>query len=208
MDLWTARQGGCLEGSWQTRAAFAAQPLIARCTGVHVCIAVLETEKVGAFGWPNGHIFVTRGLVDRLNNAELAAAIAHELGHLLDSGRLRMIGKDSESSKTVDSSDSDRHDPDREVRADAAGLQLLRADNIPPQSMLSMLRKVETCGALTPSGRLAVDRRLQLLSTSLGASALTDVVDGRPRVAAHEGECMTHGNREIFNTGSKPPFAP
>lgn len=174
MDCWAAEQGGLLEGRCQNRVTIAARPLIDRCTGVDVSVGVLETERVGAFGWPNGHLFVTRGLVDRLNDAELSAAIAHEMGHLLDGGKLRMIGKDSDSSDRADVLGSDRMksegcDVDREVRADAAGVRLLRADGIPPLAMLSMLKKVEMCSVLTPPGRLAIERRLQLLSGRGGA---------------------------------------
>ena len=53
-----------------------------------------------------------------------------------------------------------------EVRADAAGLQLLRCGSIPPHAMFSMLRKVEMYSALMPPGKLALDRRLQLLSAT------------------------------------------
>src|SRR5262249_17752321 len=38
--------------------------------------------------WPDGRIEVSRALVDRLDEEELAAALAHELGHLLEGGHL------------------------------------------------------------------------------------------------------------------------
>ncbi len=167
MDRWAIQQGGRVEGCWQARATAAVRPLMKHCTGVSVCVQVLETERVGAFGWPNGHVFVTRGLVDRLDDPELAAAVAHELGHLLDVGKLKVIGKNSDRSDEANRPESDRHDPDREERADAAGLRLLRADGIPPHAMLSMLKKVKECSVLTPSDRLAFERRLRLLSVHI-----------------------------------------
>jgi len=45
-------------------------------------------KGLGAWAWPDGRIEVSRALVDRLDEEELAAALAHELGHLLDGGHL------------------------------------------------------------------------------------------------------------------------
>jgi len=158
MVIWTGQEGGLTEGSDQTRATLVAKPLVDRCTGVSICIQVLQTEHIGAFSWPNGHIFVTRGLVDRLDDAELASAIAHEMGHLLNSGKLRMI--QSDPGKTARELVADP-----EVRADDAGLRLLRSDGIPPQAFFSMLRKVEVSAALTPAGKQAIEYRLQHISS-------------------------------------------
>jgi Zn-dependent protease with chaperone function len=44
--------------------------------------------EVGAWAWADGHIRVSRALVDLLDDNELAAALSHELGHLLDRGDL------------------------------------------------------------------------------------------------------------------------
>jgi predicted Zn-dependent protease len=44
---------------------------------------VLDSEEVNAFAVPGGHIFVTRGLLAYLNSeAELAAVLGHEVGHI------------------------------------------------------------------------------------------------------------------------------
>ena len=44
---------------------------------------VLDTEEVNAFAVPGGHIFVARGLLAYLNSeAELAAVLGHEVGHV------------------------------------------------------------------------------------------------------------------------------
>ena len=45
---------------------------------------VLETNNVNAFAAPAGYIFVTKGLLQRLNDeSELAGILAHEIGHVL-----------------------------------------------------------------------------------------------------------------------------
>src|SRR4029450_10489466 len=41
---------------------------------------VTSRADVGAWAWPDGRIEVAKGLVDRLDDHELAAALAHELG--------------------------------------------------------------------------------------------------------------------------------
>ena len=49
---------------------------------------IADGSNAGAFAWPDGRIRVTRGLIDLLNDEELAAAVAHEIGHLLADGYL------------------------------------------------------------------------------------------------------------------------
>lgn len=44
---------------------------------------VLDSEEVNAFAVPGGYIYVTRGLLSYLNSeAEMAAVIGHEIGHI------------------------------------------------------------------------------------------------------------------------------
>lgn len=55
---------------------------------------VLEAPQLNAFATPGGHIFVTRGLVARMNNeAELAGVLAHEIAHVLKKHHLKAIQK-------------------------------------------------------------------------------------------------------------------
>ena len=49
---------------------------------------VSPRKGLGARAWPDGRIEVSRALIDRLDDEELAAVLAHELGHLLDGGHL------------------------------------------------------------------------------------------------------------------------
>lgn len=55
---------------------------------------VLEAPQLNAFATPGGHIFVTRGLVERMRNeAELAGVLAHEIGHVLKKHHLQAMQK-------------------------------------------------------------------------------------------------------------------
>jgi hypothetical protein len=163
VDLWAVRQGGVTTaGTCQTRADSSASPLIACCTGRRIRVEVLETDTVGAFSWPSGRVFVTRGLLDHLNDAAVTAAIAHELGHLLSDGHLQIIGEELRACP----------DPDREVRADAAGMELLAAAGLSEQPMVTMLKKVEPCIASSEDRRLAFEQRILLASRHIASEKL------------------------------------
>ncbi len=54
----------------------------------------LDSDVVNAFALPGGKVFVTRGLVQKLNNeAELAGVLGHEVGHVTAQHANRRISK-------------------------------------------------------------------------------------------------------------------
>lgn len=56
--------------------------------------AVLADDSVNAFAAPGGYVFVTRGLIDRMQTeAELAGVLAHEIIHVERQHHLRAIKK-------------------------------------------------------------------------------------------------------------------
>jgi Zn-dependent protease with chaperone function len=156
VNHWIADQGGVLPGSRESKAQAAAAPLVACCQGRKICVQVLDTDAVGAFSWPSGRVFITRGLMDHLDDQELRAVIAHELGHLLTDGHLQ----------TVACLKGCCVNPDAEVRADAAGVVLLKTQGISADAMARMLAKVERYGSLPASCRSAMERRIALLSAA------------------------------------------
>jgi predicted Zn-dependent protease len=55
---------------------------------------VLEAPQLNAFATPGGHIFITRGLLERMRNeAELAGVLAHEIAHVLKKHHLQAMQK-------------------------------------------------------------------------------------------------------------------
>lgn len=64
---------------------------------------VLDTYSVNAFATPGGYVFVTKGLVMRLNNeAELAGVLAHEIAHVVQKHHLKAIQKNAMTGIGVD----------------------------------------------------------------------------------------------------------
>jgi predicted Zn-dependent protease len=82
---------------------------------------------VNAFATPGGHIFVTRGLVERMRNeAELAGVLAHEIAHVLKKHHLKAIQKNAQLELANTALSLRRRDEDADKRAKllAAGSEL------------------------------------------------------------------------------------
>jgi Zn-dependent protease with chaperone function len=94
---------------------------------------VSPRDGLGAWAWPDGRIVVSQALVDRLDDDELAAALAHEIGHLLDGGHLATVPLALRG---------DTRDGDLELRADRTGCELLASRGRPLEAMSRMLAKV------------------------------------------------------------------
>jgi hypothetical protein len=94
---------------------------------------VSPRTTVGAWAWPDGRVRVSRALVDLLDDDELAAALAHELGHLLDRGDLPPL-----PAALLGGAEGD----DPELRADQIGCRLLAARGLAPGAMMRMFTKV------------------------------------------------------------------
>ena len=104
---------------------------------------VTSRNEVGAWAWPDGRIEVSRKLVDQLDADELAAALAHELGHLIDRGHLHAVPNALAGEPG-----------DLERRADRIGCTVLRNAGVPVDAMPRMLGKVAVA-TRDPDGALA-----------------------------------------------------
>jgi hypothetical protein len=103
-------------------------------------------ERFGAWAWPDGRIAVSPALVDRLDDEALAAALAHELGHLLDGGHLHA------GPQALDGGAGDV-----ERRADRIACGLLARHGVPGAALGRMLAVV-AAARRDPGGELAVRR--------------------------------------------------
>jgi len=154
---WIARQGGLQDDGQQARAESVLNRLVAGHPQIDVKVRVLASQGVCAYAWPDRTIFVTAGLMARADDDVLAAAIAHELGHLLSDGQVNAIASLNGCGEGADA----------ERRADAFGLGLLELQQLPPRSMSTMLGLVRDANVLTPTCRRAMTRRIEILDTSL-----------------------------------------
>ena len=158
---WIDQHGGVIRDSRQSRAQTALDSL-GRCPAARqLVIRVLDEDTVAAWSWPDGSIFVTRRLVDALGDDELAAAIAHECGHLLADGHMQAPNSLRGYPKGLDV----------ESRADAIGSNLLELNGLPRDAMIRMLAKVRSSSGLSGGVQRDLSRRIALLS---GAHADAD----------------------------------
>lgn len=152
-EPWSQQRGGVVEpvraGAEDARIAGAMSVLANAHTGSPVSIRMLDDEAVEAFIWPDGSLFVTRGLLAAMNREELTAALAHELGHLAlrGDGRARVSGEEAEQ------------------LADRWGAALLERSGLPRGAMTDMLRKLQAHAH--PEFRRTIDARIHLLQTPI-----------------------------------------
>jgi len=124
---------------------------------------IVETDAVNAFALPGGHIYLTRGLIEKTDGgAEFAGILAHEIGHVAARHGVRRLQRElrteslvnllyttifggeprilRESSLrmagTVWSMSHSRRD---EREADRLAVEYLNASGIDPQGMVSLL---------------------------------------------------------------------
>lgn len=154
----------------QSLARFSSRP--ETFGGFHFLL--LDSDELNAFAAPGGLILVTRGLVDCCRSEdELAAVLAHEIGHVQNRDGLRAIKTGrlntalttlaTESAKNLggqqladvtsafDDSISEitgtlvnsGYSRRQEFQADAAAVEILRAAGYPPIALRSMLANME-----------------------------------------------------------------
>ncbi len=127
-----------------------------------ISIHVLACRSVTAYSWPNGEIYVTLGLLNAMGDEELAAAIAHEIGHLLDGGHLSQVW----------SLGGTELPGDLESRADLIGCRLLASKGISTHAMARMLEKLR-CGRCSSKHCCEkIARRIEELRSAIGADNL------------------------------------
>jgi predicted Zn-dependent protease len=80
--------------------------------------------------------------------------MAHELGHLLNDGHLQGVASLRGCCRS----------PDEEVRADARGVEVLRASGLDPAAMTAMLTKVRNLVPDAPVCRREIGHRIELLA--------------------------------------------
>ena len=156
------------------------EPLLARLAPAppRPALGVLEAPELNALALPGRAILVTRGLLDEVDDDELAFVLAHELAHLDHRDNLRglgrglvlaaalsLLGLDSGASPAdlaglVSRVSLTRYSRGRELAADAAAVRRLLARGAPGSDATAALRLLErpclrqVVGRLGPQGVL------------------------------------------------------
>jgi Peptidase family M48 len=158
-QTWVRQQGGIVGGERQERAERALRRLPTEAVQRPLTIAVLDNGVAAAFSWRTGQIFVTRGLIDLVNDDELAAAMAHELGHLLAQGQTHRPTSLNGCATAAD----------EELQADLLAIDLLRAADVPSDAMASLLCKVARSPGLLPTCQQGLHQRIAYLTSHISS---------------------------------------
>jgi predicted Zn-dependent protease len=172
--------------------------------------AVIDDPGFNAFAAPGGFIFVTKGLVDRVDEAELAGILAHEIIHVTGKHHLQalrskaraglatqLIGSQLRNNlagavsqqmlnlgRNLYSSGLDQGD---EFEADRQGVALAARAGFDPYGLPSVLQGLRTATpdnalfTLTLSTHPPAQQRLDLLEQAMGNRL--DALSGKPAVS-------------------------
>lgn len=147
--------------------------------------AILDTPEINAFACPGGIILITRGMLESVKSEEeLAAVLAHEIGHIIHRDGIAAISSSrwSEALLVIGSSAAKEFGPkdtaklvslfegsiddvvktlvvngygrDQELAADAAALKYLAAAGYDPKGLTGYLKRLEQAGQGSKGGIL------------------------------------------------------
>ncbi len=129
-------------------------------------VILLDSPVYNALALPNGQLFVTRGMLALANDrAELAAALAHELGHVISRHSAQRIVERARANADVQNVARIFGDPDvvrataaahqqslaafsrdKELEADRIGVELLSKAGYDPHAALRILQSLDRMG--------------------------------------------------------------
>jgi predicted Zn-dependent protease len=175
--------------------------------------AVLDDPGFNAFAAPGGYVFVTKGLIDRVDEAELAGILAHEITHVVDKHHLNALRAKARAGiatslvasqlrnnlggavqaqllalgKNLYSSGLDQGD---EFDADRHGVALAARAGFDPYGLASVLQQLRTEAPDNPLFTLSLathppaQQRLDQLAGAMGNRL--DALAGKQRVTVGE----------------------
>lgn len=171
---------------------------------------VLDDPGFNAFAAPGGYVFVTKGLVDRVDEAELAGILAHEITHVTAKHHLQALAAKARSGlaaqligsqlrnnlggaissrmlalgRDLYSSGLDQAD---EFDADRQGVALAARAGFDPYGLPAVLQQLRSAApdnplfTLTLSTHPPAQRRLEQLELAMGSRL--EALSGKPSVA-------------------------
>lgn len=168
---------------------------------------VLDDPGFNAFAAPGGYVFVTKGLVDRVDEAELAGILAHEVTHVVEKHHLQALSAKARSGlatqliasqlrsdlggaisaqmlalgRDLYASGLDQSD---EFESDRQGVTLAARAGFDPYGLPSVLQQLRTATpdnplfSLTLSTHPPAQQRLEQLEVAMGPRL--DSLSGKP----------------------------
>ena len=123
---------------------------------------ILDDKKLNALAVPGGYIFINKGLLDKLNEDELAFVLGHEIGHIAARHSIKKLqvalGFNILTSIALDNPDyastqqamgiafnvvSSGYSRQDELLADSLGLKYLTKSGYSPYASINALKKLE-----------------------------------------------------------------
>jgi len=170
---------------------------------------VLDDPGFNAFAAPGGYVFVTRGLVERVDEAELAGILSHEITHVVEKHHLKALSAKARSGlatqllaaqlrnnlggaissqmlalgRNLYASGLDQAD---EFASDRQGVALATHAGFDPYGLPSVLQQLRTATpdnplfTLTLSTHPPAQQRLEQLEVAMGSRL--DAYSGKPPV--------------------------
>ncbi|HVX83620.1 MAG TPA: M48 family metalloprotease [Phycisphaerae bacterium] len=129
---WTSSHGGLLPGPETAFARRALERVSSQLAGPQLRIFVLRCADPVAYSFPDGSIYISAALIHALSDDQLAAVVAHELGHLLHDKFLTPPAALRGNIQNATGADI-------ESAADALGRELLIANHIPCTALAAAL---------------------------------------------------------------------
>lgn len=163
-------------------------------------ITILNSPNINAFALPGGYLYVTRGLLALANDSsEVAAVIAHEMGHVTANHGILRQAKEAESVLAKRVASEVLHDDaagreaairsklrlaqfsrNQELQADAIGIKMIGAAGYDPFASARFLQSMEAyTGFRSVSG--ATDASLDFLASHPATPQRVDLAIGHAR---------------------------
>lgn len=140
---------------------------------LRVTVVILDTAEINAFSTEGGAIFVTRGLLNQAaNEAEVAAALAHEIGHLLRGDQRQRFERSVERGAGAvlaslfvgpgglahdESKESLGYTAEQELGADDRAIHLLADAGYDPRALTNLLSAIRQDSPEPRAGWVDVD---------------------------------------------------
>jgi predicted Zn-dependent protease len=170
---------------------------------------VLDDPGFNAFATPGGYIFVTKGLVDRVDEAELAGILAHEISHVTGKHHLKALSARARAGLATQLLASQLRsntggavsaqmlalgrdlysrglDQSDEFESDREGVALSARAGLDPYGLPSVLQQLRSAApdnplfSLTLSTHPPAQQRLEQLEAAMGSRL--DAFSGKPSV--------------------------